>query len=179
MIGLVGTIKTIRAAARPVASVCERRAGIVACRRLLAVLEAVDDATVRTELRNGGLVYRSVGDRGEPYPDWLRHFKGESGVYIIRDRASGDVLYVGESHSARLYETLTRHFQEWRRWKGFWRGQYGEGHDPGLTYERSTVEVAVRATSADEAINEELRLIRRLHPRDNLVGQPDEAATPF
>jgi hypothetical protein len=58
--------------------------------------------------------------------------------------------------------------------EGFWRGQYGAGHDPGLTYDRGRVEVAVRTTHADDAIDEEARLIRRLRPRDNLLGQPAE-----
>jgi hypothetical protein len=127
-------------------------------------------------LRNRGasLSYRSVGERGEPYPEWVRNLRGKSGVYVIRDRATSEVLYVGESHTANLYETLTRHLQSWRRWKGFWRGQYGEGHDPGLTYERNAVEVAARITTAARAIDEEARLIQRLSPRDNLRGQPEE-----
>jgi hypothetical protein len=132
--------------------------------------------------RNAGLVYRPVGGRGEPYPEWLRAYKGSSGVYVIRERdRNGDpvIVYVGESHSSRLYETLTRHLQSWRRWKGFWRGQYGEGHDPGLTYDRDRVEVAVKVTSDAAAIDEETRLIRRLRPRDNLLGQPEQVAVPF
>lgn len=103
-------------------------------------------------------------------------------MYVIRERdRDGDpvTVYVGESHSSRLYETLTRHLQEWRRWKGFWRDQYGEGHDPGLTYRRDRVDVAVKVTSANEAIDEEARLIRRLHPRDNLLGQPEQEEVPF
>jgi hypothetical protein len=68
---------------------------------------------------------------------------------------------------------------DWRRWKGFWRGQYGAGHDPGLTYDGGRVEVAVRTTRADDAIDEEARLIRRLRPRDNLLGQPAEEPVPF
>jgi hypothetical protein len=133
-------------------------------------------------LRNRGtsLAYRPVGSRGEPYPDWLRALRGQSGVYVIRDRGSREVLYVGESSAGRLYETLTRHFQEWRRWKGFWRGQYAEGHDPGLTYPRASVEAAVRVTSPAEALDEEARLIRRLRPRDNLIGKlADDEAVPF
>jgi Peptidase family M23 len=122
-------------------------------------------------IRNARLVYRPVGRRGEPYPDWLRRLKGESGVYVIRQE--GRTVYVGESHTGRLYDTLTRHFQTWRRWKGFWKGQFAEGHDPGLTYDRESVEVAVRITSASDAIDEEARLIERLRPRDNLLGQVD------
>ncbi len=128
--------------------------------------------------RNAGLTYRPVGQRGEPYPAWLRAIRGDSGVYVIRERdRDGDpvVVYVGESSAGRLYETLTRHFQAWRRWKGFWQGQYAEGHDPGLTYDRARVEVAVRVTPASQALDEEARLIRRLRPRDNLLGQPESA----
>jgi hypothetical protein len=126
--------------------------------------------------RNAGLTYRPIGERGEPYPAWLRAIRGESGVYVIRERDAGGqpvVVYVGESSAGRLYETATRHFQGWRRWKGFWAGQYAEGHDPGLTYDRASVEVAVRVTPAADALDEEARLIRRLRPRDNLVGQPE------
>jgi len=133
-------------------------------------------------LRNGGLTYRPLGERGEPYPDWVRALDGKSGVYVIRELendGSKQVVYVGESHTDRLYATLTRHFQRWRRWNSYWRGQYGEGHDPGLTYERSRVEVAARVTSPNEALNEEARLISRLKPRDNILGQPEEETVPF
>jgi hypothetical protein len=126
--------------------------------------------------RNGSLVYRPVGQRGEAYPEWLRRVRGQSGVYVIRERdRDGDpiVVYVGSSSAHRLYETATRHFQHWRRWKGFWRHQFTEGHDPGLTYDRASVEVAVRVTPPSEALDEEARLIDRLRPRDNILGQPD------
>jgi hypothetical protein len=124
--------------------------------------------------RNAGLVYRPVGAPGEPYPDWVRALDGEAGVYVIRDAESREIVYVGSSAS-QLYATLTRHFQSWRRWKGFWRGQYGEGHDPGLTYKRDSVEVAVRLTSPSKSLDEEMRLIARLMPRDNVIGQPEQA----
>lgn len=130
----------------------------------------------------GGLVYRPVGDTGERYPEWLHALKGKSGVYVIRERqAKGQpvVVYVGQSNANRLYETLTRHLQKWRRWKGFWAGQYAEGHDPGLTYDRARAEVAVRVTSPSESIEEEARLIARLRPRDNLLGQPELEDAPF
>lgn len=126
--------------------------------------------------RNAGFTYRPVGSPGEAYPQWVRDLKGKSGVYVIRE--DGETVYVGSS-VGRLYDTLTRHFQTWRRWKGFWKGQYGEGHDPGLTYPRDRVEVAVRVTSPNDALDEEARLIRRLRPRDNLLGQPIEEEVPF
>jgi hypothetical protein len=127
--------------------------------------------------RNGGFVYRPVGSPGGAYPEWVRDLKRKSGVYVIRE-IGGSVVYVGSS-TGRLYDTLTRHFQTWRRFKGFWKGQYGEGHDPGLTYKRDSVEVATRITTPGDALDEEMRLIRRLKPRDNLLGQPVEEEVPF
>jgi hypothetical protein len=70
------------------------------------------------------------------------------------------------------------HFH-WRRTKGFWKGGFTEGHDPGLTYDRDAVEVAVRVTSPDDAIEEEARLIERFRPRDNRIGQPEMEEVPF
>jgi hypothetical protein len=134
--------------------------------------------------RNGRLVFRPLGRSGERYPEWVHELRGKSGVYFIRERASnkepGELVYIGQSQANRLYETLTRHFQTWRRWKGFWRGQYAEGHDPGLTYPRDQVEVAVRVTPPERALEQEARYIQRLRPRDNVIGQLDElAAVPF
>jgi hypothetical protein len=137
------------------------------------------DARVDPRLRNASLSYRPIGGSGEPYPDWVRALRGRSGVYIIRERqrdGSQPVVYVGESHAGRLYQTLTRHFQTWRRHKRFWVGQYtgSLSHDPGLTYDRASCTVAVRVLPAERAITEEGRLIARLRPRDNLLGQPDD-----
>ncbi len=135
-------------------------------------------ATAVSAPRNGTLSsYRPVGDRGETYPAWVRRLRGESGVYVIRE-IDGPIVYVGSS-VGRLYETLTRHFQTWRRYKGFWRGQFAEGADPGLTYPRGAVEVAVRLTSPNDAHDEEMRLIARLRPRDNQIGQSELEAAPF
>jgi len=144
--------------------------------------EAADAVPRRTELdghdyRNRGpapLVYREVGATGDPYPPWVQELRGKSGVYVIRDRVTHEALYVGESHAAKLYQTLTRHLQRWTRWKSWWRGQYTEesNHDPGLTYDRASVEVAARVLSPDEAIDEEERLIARLNPRDNVNRVP-------
>lgn len=61
--------------------------------------------------RNGALsTYRPVGDRGEPYPAWVRALRGKAGVYVIRDASTHECLYVGSS-STQLYDTLTRHLQ--------------------------------------------------------------------
>ncbi|MFT3695816.1 MAG: peptidoglycan DD-metalloendopeptidase family protein [Kofleriaceae bacterium] len=126
--------------------------------------------------RNGTMsAYRRVGERGDAYPDWVRALRGKAGVYVIRDATTHECLYVGSS-TGRLYGTLTRHFQTWRRWKKYWKDQYGEGADPGLTYPRAAIEVAVRLTSPSDALDDEMRTIARLRPRDNQIGQPDPAA---
>ncbi|MBK9032125.1 MAG: hypothetical protein IPL61_12535 [Myxococcales bacterium] len=147
--------------------------------RLLDVQAASDPDRVR----NGRLTFRPVGARGEPYPAWVQDLRGRSGVYVIRERqadGSMPLVYVGQSSGDRLYDTLTRHFQTWHRAKDHWRGQYTDQHDPGLTYERATVDAAVLVTPARHALEMEQRLIRRLSPRDNIVGQArtadDEAA---
>ena len=48
-----------------------------------------------------------------------------------------------------------------------------------LTYDRDSVEVAARLTSPSESLDEEMRLIARLKPRDNLIGQVDPAEEPI
>lgn len=127
--------------------------------------------------RNAPFQFQPVGSRGERYPEWVRALRGKSGVYVIRELASdGDspeIVYVGQSQAGRLYETLTRHFQGWNRRKTFWRGQYS-ANDPGLTYPRHRVDVAVKLTAPSRALDEEARMIQELRPRDNVIGQPDE-----
>ena len=56
--------------------------------------------------------YRRVGTYRHFEP-WIGALRGADGVYIIR-ALDGTILYNGESHTARLYETLTRHFQDVR-----------------------------------------------------------------
>ena len=133
------------------------------------------------ELRNAGLIYRPVGTSGERYPAWVRALDGKSGVYVIKEiqrDGSEETVYVGESHTGRLYDTLTRHLQTWRRRKTFWRDQFGgQGHDPGLTYPRHRVRIAARVLSPMRAMAEETRLIHKLRPRDNLLKQLDDGST--
>lgn len=116
------------------------------------------------------LQYRTLGDAGM-YPEWLRALKGKSGVYAIRRGRS--VVYVGESHAGRLYQTITRHFQRWRRKKTWWRDLFSK-HDPGLTYPRGDVAVAVRVVPARDAVDAQNALIRRLKPRDNIQGTGED-----
>jgi hypothetical protein len=93
-------------------------------------------------------------------------------------RTSGSGTGAAETCAGNRASAPRPHFH-WRRWKGFWSGQYAEGHDPGLTYPRGACEVAIRVTSAADALDEEARLIRRLRPRDNVIGQPSLEDVPF
>ena len=93
-------------------------------------------------------------------------------------RTSGSGKGAAETCAGNRASAPRPHFH-WRRFKGFWRGQYAEGHDPGLTYDRNRVDVAVRITPVHRALDEEARLIQRLRPRDNLLGQPADDAVPF
>lgn len=100
-----------------------------------------------------GTVERDDNSRG--FAPWVRELHGHSGVYLIRDAASSDVRYVGESHTGKLYETLTRHFQRWG----------GKGSGP--TYPRGAVEVAIVVMPAEAVLDEQWRYIEELEPRDN------------
>lgn len=127
-----------------------------------------DALAVGQQTAKGELVslskYRSVvlaRDRSR-FAQWVRNLKGECGVYVIRRTAMfgglGDVLYVGESHSGKLYETLTRHFQKW-----------DHPLQEVFTYDRHRVWVAVQVTSCgDAALEVQDALICSLRPIDNL-----------
>lgn len=115
--------------------------------------------------------WRPLGAFGDTYPAWVRELAGKSGVYAIRERGwfSTTVVYVGESHTGGLYKTLTRHFQQWHRGKSWWRGQYAPAQtDPGHTYKRDAVEVAVRTSSRSRALSLQAHWISTLKPRDNV-----------
>jgi hypothetical protein len=78
-------------------------------------------------------------------------------VYIIRDRQSRQVMYIGESHSARLYATLTRHFQ-------YWADTFDTA---GPTYQRADVEVAIIVVDRAHAMRLQNELICMFMPVDN------------
>ena len=91
------------------------------------------------------------------YPAWIRGLRRSNGVYVFRDRDSGEIVYVGESHSSRLYSTLTRHFQIWT-----------DAYDTaGVTYYREEVDIAVIVVPAEHANYLQNELICVLVPRDN------------
>ena len=105
------------------------------------------------------LEYRPVKN-GRDVADWVKALKGKSGVYLIREKNgflffAGEVVYVGESHSNRLYSTLLRHFQRW------------SGKTAGPTFAVSKVEVAVVRCPANRAITLQNSIIEEYRPRLN------------
>lgn len=93
-----------------------------------------------------------------------------SGVYAIASLATGQVLYVGESHTGRLRKTLIRHLQLWN-----------DATQPRAVYDRFQVQVCWMKTTPDESMAVEADWIDELDPRDNLAeplqfGYPARAA---
>lgn len=94
-----------------------------------------------------------------------------SGVYCIMDEQRR-ALYVGESHTGRLYDTITRHFRQWKidpsnDAQGRRRG--------GTTYDRSKVLIAYTLTLPGDAAALQYAEILRLRPRDNAIECSSEA----
>lgn len=100
---------------------------------------------------------RDDGRRG--FADWVRSLRGHDGVYLIRDAAHRQILYIGESHTGRLYETLTRHLYAW------------SGFGAGPSYDPRAVEVAVivAETPLDDPVADQYALIQRHEPPDNVM----------
>lgn len=156
-------------------------------RKTTAELDREIRGVLASSANRHSLTYHAIGGDTDPWPPWLLAYEKACGVYVIRDKGSKSVLYVGSS-KARLYDTVTRHFQQWKRTpKGRKKAKYsyqvsGAGHDPGLTYSRGRSEVAIRLVPCGSQLDEEAALIAKLKPRDNLVKDPsgsDDDVIPF
>ena len=123
--------------------------------------------------------FRPLGPSGR-FPAWFKTLRGRSGVYFIKSKESGALLYIGESHTDRLHKTLARHFQAWT------------GKTAGATYRRGQVTVAVEIVPASKAVEIQNALICSENPRDNKLfvdcdppdrhphdEKPEEGWTPF
>ncbi len=105
--------------------------------------------------------YSPLAPDGNGFADWLRALRGQghNGVYLIRDSRSHEILYIGESHSQRLYETLTRHLWSWN----------GKGSGPSYHPARVELSVVVAETPLDDPVVDQYALIQEYHPRDNVM----------
>lgn len=110
--------------------------------------------------------FPAIGPDGRYHPHLaeLREYDA-SGVYAIVG-ARGAVLYVGESHTGRLYDTITRHFRRWRIDPASDRLGRRRG---GTTYDRDKVRVIYLLTEPGDAQAVQYAEIQRLNPRDNAI----------
>jgi hypothetical protein len=109
-----------------------------------------------------GLNYRPACDAHGNFLPWLNALGSLSGAYVIRKL--GTVVYVGESHTGRLGDTIKRHFYRWK-------DSPDRKHH---TYPKCSAEIAVRLTPPGSAQGAQDNLIRRLKPRDNLLIPAEE-----
>lgn len=116
-----------------------------------------------------------LAKRGEYNPAVRSFVHGEHGVYAIRDKDTHRVLYVGESHTGRLWKTMLRHFQGQRSFEGI-----GEWTHP----DAEQVEVKLWTTrTPDDARDLEVIQVSRLGP-DQVRGvrqrlDDDDEPVPF
>jgi hypothetical protein len=98
---------------------------------------------------------------GAAFADWLRAMRGHglSGVYLIRDARTRESLYIGESHTGRLYETMTRHLYAWN----------GKGSGPSYVPAYVEIAVIVAETPLDDPVADQYALIQEHEPRDNIM----------
>ena len=78
-------------------------------------------------------------------------------MYLIRDARTREMLYIGESHTGRLYETLTRHLYIWN----------GKGSGPSYRPQFVELAVLVAETPLDDPVADQYALIQKHQPRDN------------
>ena len=86
----------------------------------------------------------------------------QAGVYLIRHKQTGTVVYVGSS-TTQLKKTIYRHFQQWT----------DKQPKTGRSFERKTYpktgyyEIRFFKCTAEQALRIEKYLIRKLQPKDN------------
>jgi len=93
---------------------------------------------------------------------------GANGCYAFRDGETREILYVGESHTGRLWKTCLRHFQ------GLASGLF-EQRSEWVWSERENVEVQLWVErSAQQALDLETELIARYAPtNESRSYEPD------
>jgi hypothetical protein len=102
-----------------------------------------------------------VAGDGEGFAEWIGALRGHglNGVYLIRDRRTRQILYIGESHTGRLYETMTRHLYPWN----------GKGAGPSYRPELIEMAVIVAETPLDDPVADQYALIQAHQPPDNVM----------
>lgn len=102
---------------------------------------------------------------GQGYNPVVREASRGSGVYAIKNASTGRVLYVGHSHTGRLWKTMLRHLQAPDSFERVGDWVY-RGSMRDLT-------VSVWPTPAQDAGELEDEMIARLEPEANLERMVD------
>ena len=94
-----------------------------------------------------------------------------AGCYVFRSHRTKQILYVGSCSSAKqgLRSTVQRHVQKWRT-----HAREKTTHDPGVTFSRFAVEVALVPCAPGRALALEQALIKRLRPTRNVEQFTDD-----
>lgn len=106
--------------------------------------------------------YVEVGDKLRPALKdcWTC---AQAGVYLIRHKATGSIVYVGSS-TTQLKKTIYRHFQQWTD-----RQRKGNEQFERKTYPKKGYEIRFFKCTASQALKVEKYLIRKLEPKDNPI----------
>jgi hypothetical protein len=99
------------------------------------------------------------------WPVWVRGLAGESGIYLIRDRETKEMLYVGRGR-IDLKGALLRHFHQW--------GYDRRGVHRRVLFDREAVEVKVYLVPVPWVVVTEADLIALHRPREN--ARPEESS---
>lgn len=105
--------------------------------------------------------YKKSATGLKPRPTLPNKYYQRAGVYIIRSRKTGKVIYVGHSKN-NIKRTLYRHFQQW--------------NDPAqpdrYTYDPRFYDITVYKVNSATAPRFERALIKRYMPPDNKLKYP-------
>lgn len=85
----------------------------------------------------------------------LRDTDKQAGVYLIKSKRTGEIIYIGYS-SSQLYKTILRHFQTWN-----------DPQQERFTYSKGNYLIRVILTTPRRAALLEQYLILKYLPRDN------------
>lgn len=87
----------------------------------------------------------------------LKEKGSQAGVYIIKSKETGDLLYIGSSRT-QLYKTLYRHFEQWN-----------DKQQERYVYDKHKYLVRIIYTTPERAAYLEAYLINKYQPRDNAI----------
>lgn len=102
-----------------------------------------------------------------------RQAERSSGAYAVRERATHKVVYVGSSHSGRLWKTMLRHFHAAASFKKVREGfvtSSPENYDVAIAVTSHGKRARTKGGRDEKALAQEVAWIKSLHPEGNITG---------